>query len=80
MTPPYCDQFLFIHMAYYYVRSASDLQFLSFEINGIKLTERLEMAFNVPPTRQNGVIVHTTDDFRGVDFGFRDAVYITGDL
>jgi len=80
MTPPYCDQFLFIHVAYYYVKSASDLQFLSSEINGIKLTERLEMAFKVPPTRQNGVIVYTTDDFRGVDFGFRDAVYITGDL
>jgi hypothetical protein len=80
MTPPYCDQFLFIHMAYYYVKSTSDLQYLSFEINGIKLIDRLEMAFKVPPTRQNGVIVYTTDDFRGVDFGFRDAVYITGDL
>ena len=80
MTPPYCDQFLFIHMAHYYVKSASDLQFLFSEIDGIKLIERLEMAFNVPPTRQDGVIVYTIDDFRGVDFGFRDAVYITGDL
>jgi hypothetical protein len=80
MTPPYCDQFYFIHMAYYYVKSASDVQVLSSEINGIKLIDRLEMAFKVPPTRQNSAIVFTTDDFRGVDFGFRDAVYITGDL
>jgi len=38
------------------------------------------MAFNVPPTKQNGVIVYTTDDFRGVDFGFRDAESLTGEL
>ncbi|MDP2337002.1 MAG: hypothetical protein Q8N05_11260 [Bacteroidota bacterium] len=80
MAPPYCDQFFFIHMAYYYIKSTSDLQFLFNEINGVRLIDRLEMAFKVPPTRQNGVIVYTTDDFRGVDFGFRDAVYITGDL
>jgi len=80
MTPPYCDQFFFIHMAYYYVKSASDLQFLITEINGTRLIDRLEMAFKVPPTRQNGVIVYTTDDFRGVDFGFRDAESITGEL
>lgn len=80
MTPPFCDQFYFIHMAYYYVKSAPDIQFLSSEINGIKLIDRLEMAFKVPPVKQNGVIVFTTDDFRGVDFGFRDAVYITGEL
>lgn len=80
MTPPYCDQFYFIHMAFYYVKSASDIQFLSSEINGIKLIDRLEMAFKVPPTRQNSAVVFTTDDFRGVDFGFRDAVYMTGNL
>ncbi len=80
MTPPYCDQFYFVHMAYFYVKSASDIQFLSSQINGIKLIDRLEMTFKVPPTRQNSAVVFTTDDFRGVDFGFRDAVYITGDL
>ncbi|MCX6219564.1 MAG: hypothetical protein NTZ69_01080 [Bacteroidia bacterium] len=80
MTPPYCDQFFFIHMAYYYIKSTSDLQFLTTEINGVRLIDRMEMAFKVPPTRQNGVIVYTTDDFRGVDFGFRDAESITGEL
>ncbi len=80
MTPPYCDQFFFIHMAYYYMKTTSDFQLLTTEINGVRLIDRMEMAFKVPPTRQNGVIVYTTDDFRGVDFGFRDAESITGEL
>ena len=80
MTPPYCDQFFFIHMAYYYMKTTSDFQLLTTEINGVRLIDRMEMAFKVPPTRQNGVIVYTTDDFRGVDFGFRDAESITGQL
>ena len=67
-------------MAWYYVKSASDLHFLTSEISGVKLIDRLETAFKVPPTKQNGVIVYTTDDFRGVDFGFRDAEYLTGEL
>ncbi|HEY4209012.1 MAG TPA: hypothetical protein VGM31_19440 [Puia sp.] len=80
MTPPYGDQFFFIHMAYYYGRTARSVKFLSREINGVRLIDRLEMAYCVPPTRQGGVLVYTTDDFRGVDFGFRDAIQITGDL
>jgi len=80
MTPPYCDQFFFIQMAYYYIKSTSDYRFLTTEINGVRLIDRMEMAFKVPPTRQNGAIVYTTDDFRGVDFGFRDAESITGEL
>lgn len=80
MTPPYCDQYFFIHMAWYYVTGDSNAQFLFREINGIKLIDRLEMAYKMPPTRQGGVIVYTTDDFRGIDFGFRDVITITGDL
>jgi len=80
MTPPYCDQYYFIHMAYYYAKSTSSASFLLNEINGVRLIDRLEMAYKVPPTRQDGVLVYTTDDFRGVDFGFRDVISITGDL
>jgi len=80
MVPPYCDQFFFIDMAYYYMKSTSSAKFLLNEINGVRLIDRLEMAYKVPPTRQDGVLVYTTDDFRGVDFGFRDAIYITGEL
>jgi len=80
MVPPYSDQYLFIHMVYHYVKIASDSKILLQEINGTQLIKRLEMAFEVPPTRQGGVLVYTTDDFRGVDFGFRDVITITGDL
>ncbi len=38
------------------------------------------MAYKGPPKQQEGVLVYTTDDFRGVDFGFRDAIFITGNL
>lgn len=80
MVPPYCDQYYFIHMAWYYVTGTSNPQFLLRAINGIKLIDRLEMAYKVVPTRQGGVMVYTTDDFRGIDFGFRDVITITGDL
>ncbi len=80
MFPPYGDQFLFIHMAWNYLKTTSETNFLLEEINGIKLIDRLELAFKVPPTRQDGILVYTSDDFRGVDFGFRDVITITGDL
>ena len=79
-TPPYSDQYFFIHMAYYYVESLSDISILSKNINGIKMIDRLEIAFNVVPSSVENHIVYTTDDFRGVDFGFRDVITITGDL
>jgi hypothetical protein len=80
MFPPYDDQFFFIHMAYCYVKSASDYEILKQKINDIALIDRLETAFRVPPSRADNNIVYTTDDFRGVDFGFRDVIEITGDL
>ncbi len=79
-TPPYGDQFLFIHMAYNYVKKFNDKRVLKKEINGIRLIDRMEIAFRVPPSHLDSHIVYTTDDFRGVDFGFRDVVTITGDL
>lgn len=80
MTPPYDDQFFFIHMAYYYVHNSADTKYLLQEINGMRLIDRLETAFKVPPSHLNNHIVYATDDYRGVDFGFRDAIVMTGDL
>lgn len=80
MTPPYCDQFYFVQMAYYYVKNTADISILNKEVNGIKLIARLETAFVVPPSGLTNHIVFTNDTFRGVDFGFRDAVDITGEL
>ncbi len=80
VVPPFGDQYFFIHMAYYFLQTTSSSDFLLQEINGIRLVDRLEMAYKVPPTKRDGVLVYTTDDFRGVDFGFRDVITITGEL
>lgn len=79
-APPYGDQFFFIHMAYYYLISSGEISMLEQDINGTPLMDRLEIAFNVPPSRMDNHLVTTTDAFRAVDFGFRDVITITGDL
>jgi len=79
-VPPYGDQFFFIYMAYYYVKNSGDHKILFSRVNGISLIERLEIAYKVPPTRNGSPIIYTTSTCRGVDFGFRDAITITGDL
>ena len=78
--PPYGDQYFFIQMAHYFVKTFSSNTILTAKINGIELMDRLEIAFNVPPSRLDNEIVFTTDGFRGIDFGFRDVITITGDL
>ncbi len=80
MTPPYCDQYYFVYMAHYLWRTAKSTKFLKQSINGMRLIDRLEIAFRVPPSRADNGIVYTTDTFRGVDFGFRDAIRISGEL
>jgi hypothetical protein len=80
MQPPFCDQFFFIQMAYLYVKSFSKTSELSKKINGVKLINRLEQAYQMPPSHPQSKLVHVDDSNRGVDFGFRDAIYITGKL
>jgi hypothetical protein len=80
MQPPFCDQFFFIQMAYFYVQSFAHKAFLSKEINGIKLIDRLELAYQMPPSDPKSTLVEVNNENRGVDFGFRDAIYITGKL
>ncbi len=79
-VPPYCDQFYFIQMAFLYVQSTSDTSILNRVINGRRLIDRLETAFGVPPSDLKTQLVFTTDEFRGVDFGFRDVITMTGSL
>jgi len=78
--PPYCDQFYFIRMAKHYITSTGDWSVLNKEINGTTLANRLEIAFRVPPAHTGTHIVHSIEKYRAVDFGFRDAIHITGDL
>lgn len=80
VTPPYCDQYFFIHMAYHYVLSTGNSEILTRRFNGIPLIDRLRVAFAVPPALAGTELVHTTEQIRGVDFGFRDAVTLTGSL
>ncbi len=80
VLPPYCDQFYFVHMAYYYVKFTGDNKILWKEVNGTRLIDRLKTSFHVPPSTQENHIVYATEAFRGVDFGFRDAQTITGSL
>lgn len=80
MQPPFCDQFFFIQMAYFYVKSFSQTAQLTNEIKGVKLIDRLEMAYQMPPSDTRSHLVQVDESNRGVDFGFRDAIYITGKL
>jgi hypothetical protein len=78
--PPYCDQFFFIHMAYYYVKNTGDRKILLKEINGTRLIDRLKAAFHMPAENKDNHMVFASEGIRGVDFGFRDAIKITGNL
>jgi hypothetical protein len=80
MQPPFCDQFFFIQMAFHYVQSFSALHSLNENINGVTLIDRLELAYQMPPTDSITGLIEVTDENRGVDFGFRDAIYINGKL
>lgn len=78
--PPYCDQFYFVFMAHYYWQETKSIKFLKEEVNGTRLIDRLEIAFGIPPSRADNGIIYTTNAYRGKDFGFRDAIRITGEL
>jgi len=78
--PPYCDQFYFIHMAYAYLKSTGNSDIFRVQVNGQRLLDRLILAFDLPQSRPGTGIVFTEEADRAVDFGFRDAVVITGDL
>ena len=45
MMPPYCDQFFFIDMAYFYTKNSSSHHLLKKNINGQTLIDRLELAY-----------------------------------
>lgn len=78
-TPPYGDQFFFIQMACHYVTQTGDTHLLELPVEGYTLLDRLKLAFHMLPEGKHG-LVYTTDDFRGVDFGFRDVQVFTGYL
>ncbi|MDN3686866.1 hypothetical protein [Cyclobacterium jeungdonense] len=78
--PPFGDAFFFIHMAHHLIEYGKEEGVLEEKIEGKSLMDRLLMAFHVSPSRQENQLVYCTVHFRGVDFGFRDAIQMTGDL
>lgn len=80
MFPPYCDQFYFVHMAYQYQKTTNNITIFDSVVNGMRLIDRVEIAFKVPPTRNGKQVVYTTENLRGVDYGFRDVIEFTGDI
>ena len=80
MFPPYCDQFYFVHMAIQFLKTMNQPAVFDSVINGMRLIDRIEIAFKVPPTRNGKQVVYTTENLRGVDYGFRDVIEFTGDI
>lgn len=74
------DHFFFVHMAWCYVQDAKDKSILELEIDGRKLIDRLELAFDLPPSNADSHLVHCDEDNRGITFGFTDQIVHTGDL
>jgi hypothetical protein len=80
MRPPFCDQFFFIHMAWYYIDSKSDPAVLDQYINNINLFNRLELAFEAVPAHPDNEMAFISDSLPTCDFGFRDIIGMTGEV
>jgi hypothetical protein len=80
LLPCLDDHFYFVHMAQVFARETGDGAFLSEQVNGKPLLQRLEEAYRMPPSREDTGIVYAEEDARGVNFGFFDTTYHTGDL
>ncbi|MFA6482249.1 MAG: hypothetical protein WCW62_06715 [Bacteroidales bacterium] len=78
--PPFCDQFFFIHMAWYYIGQKKDWSVLDQQVNGISLLERLELAFASVPADHGTEMATISDTLPTCDFGFRDVIGMTGNV
>jgi len=74
------DEFFFVHMAAQFAKQSGDSDFLREEVRGKPLIQRLEEAYAMPPAHPETGIVYTTEEARGVNFGFFDTTVHTGDL
>ncbi len=78
--PPFCDEFYFIHMAWYYLKSIDDKGLLIQAVNNISLYKRLAMAFDEVPFKPDHQMAFISDSLPTCDFGFRDVVSMTGEV
>jgi hypothetical protein len=78
--PPFCDQFFFIHMAWYAVQGKNRQEILERKINNSSLFNRLEMAFESVPVNPDNELAVINDSLPTCDFGFRDVIGMTGEV
>jgi hypothetical protein len=78
--PPFCDQFYFIHMAWFYVHTKDDPAILNSKINQISILNRMEMAFDAVPAHSGTGMAFISDSLPTCDFGFRDVITMTGEV
>jgi hypothetical protein len=78
--PSLDDHYFFIDMAWRLVDTTGSARVLSQVINGIKLIDRLELAFSIPTANPLNGLVWCDEANRGVSFGFTDTIIHTGDL
>ncbi len=78
--PSLDDHYYFIEMAWYVAVTCGREDLLNTEIGGVRLIDRLALAFWVPRTDgETGLVICDAED-RGVSFGFTDIVVHTGKL
>jgi hypothetical protein len=80
ILPPADDDYWFVHAAYRLFRAQGGTAFLSVNVNGMTMLQRLVAAFNAPTTDPQTGLFETTATNRAVGFGFCDGIYFTGKI
>jgi len=80
LLPPADDHYWFVHVAYCLFRAQGGTAFLSVNVNGMTMLQRLAAAFNAPTTDPQSGLFETTATNRAVGFGFCDGIYFTGKI
>jgi hypothetical protein len=79
VLPPADDHYEFVHIAHTLWKREKSPEFLNIEVNGLRMFDRLLLAFDVPASDASIGGMFTTDaPRRAVGFGFCDAIYLTG--
>jgi len=80
LLPPADDHYWFVHVAYCLFRAQGGTTFLSVNVKGMTMLQRLVAAFNAPTTDPQTGLFETAATNRAVGFGFCDGVYFTGKI
>jgi hypothetical protein len=80
ILPPADDHYWFVHAAYCLFRAQGGTAFLSNNVKGMTMLQRLVAAFNAPTTDPQTGLFETTATNQAVGFGFCDGIYLTGKI